>query len=144
MPSVTISQKNLREKGPVVEVLFHISEELEKKLKEESKEIPKPVSVKALIDTGASSCIIQEDIPKKLGIKPIGQANICTPSTDSHSCYQYFLRMAIPTHNLTYQGVFISVPLKGQEIDCLIGRDILADSIFIYIGNNNQFSWSLL
>ncbi|MBU0760927.1 MAG: hypothetical protein KJ600_05225 [Nanoarchaeota archaeon] len=146
MPSVTIGpgDLNLQEDGPLVEVLFLISSELEERYRKEKKEIPEPVVVKALIDTGASMCLIQEDIPKKLGLEPVGTTKICTPSSKDHACYQYFMRMAIPSHNLTYHGVFIASPLQGQEIDCLIGRDLLKDGILIYLGNANQFTLSLL
>ena len=144
MPSVTIKSKNLREEGPLLEVQFLISSELEKKYKAEGKTIPKPVTVKSLIDTGAASCVIQEDIPKRLNLQPIGQVNISTPSCDGKECFKYFMRMHIPLHGLIYEGTFIAAPLKQQPISCLIGRDVLKDSILIYIGSANQFTLSIL
>ncbi|MCW8965494.1 MAG: retropepsin-like domain-containing protein [Candidatus Pacearchaeota archaeon] len=144
MPSVTTKSENLEKEGPVLEVHFLISLELEKKYLEEGKDIPPPIVVKALIDTGATSCVIQDDIPKKLGLKPIGEVKTSTPSCKGNSCYQYFMRMSIPSHNLIYSGPFIAMPLKGQDISCLIGRDVLKESILIYIGAENQFTLSLL
>jgi len=86
MPSVTIGPKeiNLQRDGPIVEVHFLISAELEEKYKEKQNDVPKPVIVKALIDTGASMCVIQEDIPKRLGLEPVGITKICTPSSKDH------------------------------------------------------------
>lgn len=144
MPSVTIKSENLEAEGPVLEVHFLISTELERKLKEEKKEIPKPVIIKALIDTGATSCVIQDSIPRRLNLNPVGEVNVNTPSSQNNKCFQYFMRMIIPSHGLIYEGSFIATSLEGQNISCLIGRDVLKSSILIYIGAENQFTLSIL
>jgi len=144
MPSVTIDSPNLEADGPILEVHFLISSELEKKYMEEKKSVPNPVITKSLIDTGATSCVIQEEIPKKLNLQPIGEINMNTPSSKGNKCFQYYMRMAIPSHGLIYEGAFIAAPLEGQDISCLIGRDVLKSSILIYIGNKNQFTLSIL
>ena len=64
MPSLTTANPNLQLEGPIIDVHFLISTELEKKYREEGKPIPEPIIVKALIDTGASHSIIQEEIAK--------------------------------------------------------------------------------
>ena len=87
------------------------------------------IIIKALIDTGASACVLKKEIPEKLGLTPIGITKICTPSTKDHECYQYFMRMVIPVHQLIYEGIFISAPLENQEIGSLIGRDVLKNGI---------------
>lgn len=144
MPSVTISSNDLEKEGPILEVHFLISSELEKKYRKENKTIPEPIIIKALIDTGASACVIKKEIPEKLGLKPTGIIKICTPSCKDHECYQYFMRMVIPTHGLIYEGPFISAPLEGQDVNCLMGRDSLKTGILIYIGYMNQFTLSIL
>ncbi|MEK6915564.1 MAG: hypothetical protein AABW89_03425 [Nanoarchaeota archaeon] len=143
MPSVTINSPDLHKEGPVLEVHFLIPLELEKKYKEEGKEVPVPVIVKALIDTGASNCVVKKEIPEQLKLEPTGIIKINTPSSKEHECYQYFMRMLIPAHGLTYQGPFIGAPLDGQEISGLVGRDLLKHSILIYIGYMNQFTLSI-
>ena len=144
MPSVTKRPKDLESQGPVLEVQFLISSDLEKKYREEGKEIPPPVIVNALIDTGATSCVIKKEIPGKLGLQPVGEAQVTTPSDESVKCLTYFMRMIIPSHDLAYEGTFIAEPLEGQPISCLIGRDVLKESILIYIGSENQFTLSIL
>jgi hypothetical protein len=144
MPSITITSANLQVDGPVLEVHFLISKELEEKLKKEGKSIPEPVVIKAQIDTGASNCVVQEDIPKKLGLQPIGSVKIATPSSRDHLCYTYYMRMLIPAQKITYDGIFTAAPLAGQNISSLIGRDLLAHGILIYIGYAKQFTLSLL
>lgn len=144
MPSLTQQQADLITEGPRVEVHFLISSDLEKKYTAEGKETPNPVIKTALIDTGASHCAIQSSIPEQLGLKPVGVIKIITPSCKDRECYKYFMRMAIPSHNLIYEGIFTAVSLEGQSIECLIGRDVLAHGILIYIGYANQFTFSLL
>ena len=145
MPSVTISNLSLQNDGPILEVHFCIPQQLEQQYVAQGTPIPAPVIVKSLIDTGCFSCIIQDGIPQKLGLVPIGSTTITTPSSQAHNYYAYFMRMIIPTHNnLSYEGVFIAAPLQGQNIECLMGRDLLANGILIYLGNANQFTPSLL
>jgi len=144
MPSVTTQSKNLENEGPILEVHFLISRELEEKYKKDNIPIPEPVVVKALIDTGASACVIKKEIPEKLGLNPVGATNITTPSSKNHECYQYFMRMVIPSHQILVELPFIATPLDGQEISGLIGRDVLKNGILIYIGYANQFTLSLL
>ncbi len=143
MPAVTITSPDIAAEGPNLDVQFLIPLQLEEQYK--LKKIPHPsiIPVTALIDTGASHSVIQEEIPKKLGLKPVGSVHINTPSSKDHFCYQYFMRMIMPSHQLVYQGVFTAAPLDGQKINCLIGRDMLADSILIYIGYANQFTLTL-
>ena len=143
MPSLTSKSPDLSLEGPIVDVHFIISAELEDLFKSENKTIPEPVPVRALIDTGASHSVISAEIPEKLGLKPVGSIKINTPSSENHECYQYFMRVLLPAHNLIYNGVFTAAPLKGQNISCLIGRDMLKDGIFIYIGYDNSFTLSL-
>lgn len=144
MPSLTQNQPNLEKDGPLIEIHFFIPSDLERQYKEQGKTIPAPVIVKAMIDTGASHCVIQEGIPKKLGLNPVGSTKISTPSCNGKYCYRYFLRMAIPAHQLVYEGPFTAVPLQGQNIECLVGRDVLKHGILIYIGYANMITFSLL
>ena len=143
MPSVTISSQNLEKEG-ILDIHFLIPLELENKYRQEGKDIPGPVIVKALIDTGASACVVKKEIPEQLKLEPTGVIKINTPSSEDHECYQYFMRIVIPAYGLTYQGPFIGAPLDGQEISGLIGRDLLKHGILIYIGYMNQFTLSLV
>lgn len=144
MPSITTTLPNLEGDGPVLEVHFSIPNILESQYRKSGKPIPEPIIVKALIDTGASSCVIQSDIPQKLGLQPVGATKINTPSCQDSECYQYFMRMILPQQGLFYEGVFTAAPLSGQNINSLIGRDVLKQGILIYIGYVNQFTFSLL
>lgn len=145
MVSITVTHQNLHMQGPTLEAHFAVSQELENTLRNAGKNVPEPIKVKSLIDTGATSCVVQEEIPKKLESAPVGKIKISTPSHNSYECYQYFMRLVIqyPGAAITYEGTFIAAPLDGQDIQCLIGRDFLSNGVLIYIGYANQFTISL-
>ena len=144
MPSITIPSANLQLEGPTVEVQFLIPRQLEEQYKKEGKAVPAPINIKALIDTGATNCVVRQDIPSALGLQPVDIIGVNTPSAKDHKAYRYFMRMLIPSTNITYEGLFTALPLDGQTISSLIGRDLLAFGLLLYIGNANQFTLSLL
>lgn len=143
MPCLTRVIPDLQRNGPLLEIYFSVPEKLEKELVSNKKKVPDPVKCDALIDTGASNCVIQQDIPKKLGLSPVGEIAMTTPSCQSCKCYTYYLRMTILPQNIVYEGVFTAAPLMGQQIDCLVGRDLLSTCVLIYNGYMKQFTFSL-
>ncbi|MGQ9695187.1 MAG: hypothetical protein ACUVWV_10630 [Thermodesulfobacteriota bacterium] len=94
-----------------------------------------------MIDTGATGSVIQPVIAKQLGFQPVGVVSISTPSSQSVPCLQYVIRLMFP-NNVIVEGLAIEAPLQGQHIQCLIGRDVLAHGVFVYIGYINQFTLS--
>jgi hypothetical protein len=78
---------------------------------------------------------------RQLGLEPIGVVNISTPSSESIRCYQYSVRLVFP-NNVIVEAIAIEAPLKGQQIECLVGRDVLAHGVFVYTGYINQFTLS--
>lgn len=141
MPSFTTQVPNLQAIGPVVEARVAIGSFLETSLKQQSQPIPTPATVRAMIDTGASGTVIQDNIPSMLGLQPVGVSFINTPSSTNVRCYEYLIRLVFP-NNVVVEGPVIAAPLKGQQIQCLIGRDILAHGVLIYIGYTHTFSLS--
>lgn len=102
----------------------------------------KSVKLDAMIDTGASHTVIRDDIPAKLGLNQVGEISANTPSATGVRCYQYAVDMILPD-NVRIQNIIVSaMPLEDQPIQCLIGRDILAKGVLIYIGYVNQFTLS--
>ena len=94
-----------------------------------------------MIDTGASGTVIRDDIPPMLGLQPVGVSFINTPSSTNVRCYEYLIRLVFP-NNVVVEASVIAAPLQGQEVQCLIGRDILAHGVLIYIGYTHTFSLS--
>jgi len=142
MPSFTTGSQDLRISGPLVEVNIAVGSPVEVALKASNTPMPSPVKAIAMFDTGATGTVIQEGIADQLGLNPIGVTSINTPASTNVSCYQYAIRLIFP-NNIVAEGIVIEAPLQGQSIQCLIGRDILAHGVLVYIGYMNQFTFSM-
>jgi predicted aspartyl protease len=142
MPSLTTQVPNLQEMGPVVEIKLAVGLKLEDILRQKGQNLPEPVQVRAMIDTGATVSVVREDIIKQLNLNPVGTELISTPSSSNVQCYKYLMRILFPNKVIINDIMVISTSLKGQDIQCLIGRDILKLGVLIYIGYTNTFTLS--
>jgi hypothetical protein len=141
LASFTQRIPNLYRTGPVIEVILTPSVEFIKVLNIPSSSI-KSITVSAMIDTGASTTMISEGLAKSLGIEPVGTIKIHTPSSTNIICPQYNIQIIFP-ENVIYSSIVVTeAPLQGQHIQCLIGRDVLRDSVLIYNGHDNSFTLS--
>ena len=143
MPSFTTQVPNLQGTGPVLEVRLAVSEPLEEWLRERGQDIPPPVALTGMVDTGASGCVVQQGLPTQLGLQPVGTTLINTPSSTNVLCSVYAVRLVLAGGQVVVNGTVIEAPLQGQNIQCLVGRDILAHGVLIYIGYANQFTLSV-
>lgn len=141
MPSLTTRVPDLQHIGPVVEALIGPSSVLREALQKENKEIPQPVSARMLIDTGASVSAIKRGIATQLGLKAHGITKISTPSNGAYQCPLYDVDIIFPVHHLVIGNVrVIESAFEGQNIDGLIGRDVLKLGLLIYTGYDNSFT----
>ena len=93
-----------------------------------------------MIDTGASITVIKQGVADSLEINPVGATLISTPTSANVSCNQFDVQIAFP-NNVTVPSIIVTeAPLQGQNIQCLIGRDILQNGVFIYNGHDNSFT----
>ena len=141
MPSFTIGIPNLHEVGPIVELGLAVPLELEDELRRRSEPVPDAVPMVAMIDTGATGSVIQTGLAAQLGLQPVGVSLISTPSSTNVRCYEYAVRLAFP-NNVVVGGTVIEAPLQGQHIQGLIGRDILAHGVLVYVGYTGQVTLS--
>ena len=142
MPSTTFSVPDLVRYGPTIRnAQVFISKLLEEKLQSERILLPEPVPVQAMVDTGAAGTVIKDDVPPKLGLHPVGQVKVTTPSTADMLCDVYFIRIGFQA-GVTVETTAIATPLENQHVQCLIGRDVLARGVLIYIGYVNSFTLS--
>ncbi len=114
---------------------------VENALKKAGSQIPGPVPVKGMIDTGATASVIQPHIASTLGLQPVGVVSISTPSSANVPCNQYLVRLVLP-NSVVVETLAIEAPLHGQQVQCLIGRDVLAHGVLVYTGYVNQFTLS--
>ncbi|MFH1005286.1 MAG: retropepsin-like aspartic protease [Bacteroidota bacterium] len=121
----------LSRKGAVVPVIITHPKSVIDQLTKEGKTVPQ-VEVNALIDTGASSCVISPKIAEQLQLVQTGFRNI-TSVQDEQSRPVYYCWFMFPWGRGKQVSV-ASCPLKG--IDCLIGRDIMQHWHFTYNGKD--------
>jgi hypothetical protein len=95
-----------------------------------------------MIDTGAFCCAIQQGIAQQLGLQPSGQTTTTTPSSVGNPSTQYPVQLVFPDRS-TRDVIAVELPLQGQHIQCLIGRDVLAGGLLIYNGLQNSYALQL-
>ena len=103
-----------------------------------------PVSVSALIDTGAHTTVLNPETIAWLGIKPVGVAPIATPTTTAAVlCNRYHINVYF-AEDVVVENIFvIEAPMGGVPYHCLIGRDVLRLGTLLYEGPSNRYTLSL-
>jgi len=133
---------DLQREGPTIEVVTSISAAEELALKQPGLTIPKPVEMRVMVDPGAIFTVIDPEIATKLNLTAVGQEEISTATSKGVKCPKYAVRIAFPRGK--WQGTVIAAPILANfQIDGLIGRDVLANAVFVYNGGANFFSLSL-
>ena len=130
MPTLTVQLADLQAEGPKLEVRLT-----------DGTGTAGPVTVEALIDTGATVTVVANQVIRQLGLSPVGTALVHTPSSSNVRCYKYLVRLVLP-NGLGLETVAIGTPLRGQRIQCLVGRDVLRSAVFVYTGTTNTFTLS--
>jgi len=105
------------------------------------RSISSPVSVTALVDTGAQTTVLSPDVIAQLGLQPVGAVPIITPTTtDPVPCDLYHVNVYFSSDVIIENVLAAQAPLIGHGFQCLIGRDVLQKGMLVYIGNQNQFT----
>lgn len=145
MPSFTVTTPDLEDEGPVIEVVFSLNAAARAAYVAAGEPIPRPIRATVLIDTGASHSVVMEGLLDPLGLKPVSATSINTASSTSVPCAVYAVRMTLPSNDYLDKSVIAapSAGLVAQNIQGLIGRDVLSDGIFIYQGAHDSFTLSL-
>lgn len=94
-----------------------------------------------LIDTGASMTCIERTVLEDLGIRPVAESEVLTPSGGErqgvYPCGIAFPGTPIPTIGRTF---VLGANLANQKIIGLLGRDILKLSLLVYNGVGGGFT----
>ena len=138
MPHITYPLPTGR---PLIDLVVGISEARKSAYKKEGKDIPAPISIRGLIDTGATNTCIDKRVLATLGITPIGSTFSFTAScgVTPVSANQYDISILIPLQKpiagvaRVFGDILVTeFDLSIQGIQALIGCDILRNGVFIF------------
>ena len=132
MPSFQRDRRGLERTGPLFDVELSAHSEV-------ASAVPHKVSVAALIDTGASHTAITRGLAEDFGIHEVGHTMIMTPDGRTMECRVFSLRLGFSGERPVAANV-VEMPLEGQSLECLIGRDVLASAVFEYHGPDGRFA----
>lgn len=147
MPTLTIK---IGPEGPIANLLVGVSAPRMKALQDAGLQVPTHEVIRGLIDTGAGCTCIDSRVIKKLGIEATGNVPIHTPSTGStaHTANQYDIAISILMDDQHVQPVSVIIPVlecdfSQQNIDALIGRDLLSFGSLFYNGPKNEVTLTI-
>jgi predicted aspartyl protease len=131
--------------GPQLELYVGVSHPRQNALQQAGGPIPQPILIRGLVDTGASTTAIDPAVINGLQIQPTGSMSVLTPSTGAtpHQANTFDVSVTIPVAGVTFALGALQVfeaALNVQGIQALIGRDVLANCLFVYDGRAKIFS----
>ena len=100
--------------------------------------MPPPVSGNALVDTGASSTCIDDEVAQQLQLPAIDASHASTMQ-NVYPAHIEFFGSGIQVE----ASRAIGAALKGQNIIALISRDVLQHAVLVYNGTMGTFSLSI-
>ena len=107
--------------------------------------IPPPVAIDFLIDTGASSTVVDEAAIAPLSLPPTGQAHVRTPTTGEAAESRWLYDVGLMLYQADNSRMFnslavIATNLGVQGIGGLLGRDVLQSCLLVYDGTAGTYS----
>ena len=143
--AISISpQIALMQRGPIVQVTIGIEENIAQQLLTQGTPLPQPVPGVALIDTGATSTCIDEAIAQQLNLPVIDVVSIASASHAASKQNVYPALIEVVGIPIKFNALrAIGVPLASQEIQVLIGRDLLQFCTLFYNGLIGSFTLSI-
>lgn len=132
----------LQAAGPVVGVQIEVPHALGQQLAGAGKPIPAPITGKGLIDTGATTSVVDASVVSALGVNPVGVVPVGTaggPVTQP----VYPIRLQLQGVGLVLDFSRVTgAPLKPMGLIALLGRDVLTRMVLIYDGPSSEYTLS--
>lgn len=100
----------------------------------------KPREWRGLWDTGASKSSIDKRIVDEMGLIPVGKGTICT-ANGIVPVNTYFIDLTLP-NSVTVSNVLVTCADLGNDIDLLIGMDIIRHGDFAITNTENSTTFS--
>ena len=142
MPTFGVQVPDLQRVGPVLDIEIAVGSSATAILETSGALVPAPIAITAMIDTGGSVSVMRQGTGARLGLQPTGVVFVHTAASINVRCSEFSVCLLLPD-NITFDTTLIEMPLESQHIGCLIGRDILARGVFIYLGSGNAFTLSI-
>lgn len=139
MAFLTSRGNNLRFSGPVLEDIIVPPQRIADQLKKEGKPVPS-IKALALIDTGASSTCISQNIADALTLIPFDSQKVHTAGGATEQLL-YDVGVVLPISQPNILSVQAPcADLKDQPYQVLLGRDVLSRCTLFYNGMDNSFA----
>lgn len=143
MPHFTIAIDPLR--GPIIKLYVGVSGPRGKALSAAGLPIPPVILVEFLVDTGASSTVVDAETIAPLNLTPTGATQVHTPTTAGAGESRFLYDIAMLMYHPDNTRVFATHPViatdfKSQGIGGLLGRDVLASCLLVYDGATGNYS----
>lgn len=138
----------LQREGAVLDVEIAVPSSLAKYLTGKKLAVPQPIRGWALVDSGATTSCVDNQVIKRLGVKPIRQTTVLGadgPSEQNVYPARFIFRQVKMSFefasaigaNLEEQSIM------GRKLVALIGRNVLSRCIFIYNGINATYTLAI-
>ena len=129
------SDKELRENGPRISISIGHSEMEYEESKSLGLDLPPPLTVSGLIDTGASITVINPRVAESRRLRQTGFALVSAAGSQAQYP-EYVASLKFPGTDLQSFDLVrvVGCQLPRQPIACLIGRDILRKWLVTYNG----------
>ena len=130
----------LQLEGPKVAVEIAVPAVLAEFLTRSGLPVPAARKGFALIDTGASITAVDEEVVASLGVQPIGQMKLSTPSR-SMPAWLYAARVTCSGGAVPVLEVLdiVGCTLQPQGFIALLGRNFLRKVVLVYDGPGGFF-----
>lgn len=134
--------------GAIIPILVGVSQVRRARLKGLGLVVPDPVSVFAQIDTGSHVTAVMPHCLQRLQIQPFSTMQFRTASTTRekpHECLVYDVGITVVSGNARWELPSVHVIQcddfnPDEEVQALIGRDLLKQCVFSYHGPHDTFS----
>jgi hypothetical protein len=104
--------------------------------------VPADIPITGVIDTGASQTAIAAGLATQLGLQPVNYMTVSTPSHPNALLASYFVRLVFYPPN-GWLDIVVLEMAQQASFQCLVGRDVLALGLFVYVGASNTYTLSL-
>lgn len=133
----------ITQQGPILNAFVSVTAAHTAALQNAGLAVPRPIQVRLLVDTGATSTNICTSIIPAAGLMQTGVVPVHTPSTAGVAVNmpQYDSSLMIPLDDGTWHTVLampiICADFSAQGIHGLLGRDVLSRCAMSYHGHMN-------